>query len=84
MSSASSVTSNSSNISNVSKKTFDRDDIEKLNYYLDENLMANDSTSRYSRASTNKSSRSTTVSNANSVASNRTVASIHEKPWKPA
>ena len=72
----------SSNISNVSKKTFDRDDIEKLNQYLDENLIGSETQSRYggSRASTQKSSR---ASQAASIASNRTITSIHEKPWKP-
>jgi centrosomal protein CEP41 len=65
----------SSNISNTSKKTFDRDDIEKLNHYLDENLMP-DPSSRLSRNT--KSSR---VSNAASNASTKTVTSIHSKPF---
>ena len=65
-------------MSSASKKTFDRDDIEKLNHYLDENLMP-DPTSRLSRNT--KSSR---VSNAASTTSTKTLTSIHEKPWKPA
>lgn len=67
-----------SNLSSISKKTFDRYDIEKLNQYLDENLMPNDQTSRLSRA---KSSRNSTVGSVSSV---KTLTSIHEKPWKPS
>lgn len=65
-----------SNMSSATKKSFERDDIEKLNQYLDENLIPNES--RQSRAG--KSSRST---NAGSVSSVKTLTSIHEKPWKP-
>lgn len=70
------------------KRTFDHDDIEKLNSYLEESLLLNDATSRLSRA-TNKSSRMSAVSNGTatttnaSVSSARTLTSIHEKPWKP-
>lgn len=79
--SAMSSVSNASNFSTATKKTFDRDDVEKLNHYLDENLMPNDPTSRLSR--NNKSSRGSNISNATSIASTKTLSSIHEKPWKP-
>jgi centrosomal protein CEP41 len=75
--------SNASNITNRSyatKRTFDREDIEKLNQHLDENLMPSDSLSRMSRNT--KSSRNSTISNV-SLASNKTATSIHDKPWKP-
>lgn len=66
-----------SNISTLSKKTFDRDDIEKLNSYLDNSLMPNDQMSRMSRAA--KSSRQSTAASVSSV---KTLTSIHEKPFR--
>jgi hypothetical protein len=71
-----SVTSRS-NASTITKKNFDRDDVEKLNQYLEESLMPNDACSRLSRNS--KSGRGTT---AYSVSSAKSLASIHEKPFK--
>lgn len=76
---AMSSVSNTSYMSSASKKAFDREDIEKLNGYLENDLVTNNPTSRFSRNS--KSSR---ISNAESSASNRTLTSIHEKPWKPS
>lgn len=67
-----------SNVSSATKKTFDRDDIEKLNQCLDGNLITNDPTSRLSRGV--KSSRNSTAASVSSV---KTLTSIHEKPWKP-
>ena len=66
-----------SNMSSMTKKNFDREDVEKLNQYLEEILMPNDAASRLSRAS--KSSRLTTAASVSSV---KTLASIHEKPFK--
>ncbi|CAF0732433.1 unnamed protein product [Brachionus calyciflorus] len=74
-----------SNFSTASKKTFDREDIEKLNSYLENELIGPGTSSRYgSRVSNKDSSRISTISKADSMASNRTLTSIHEKPWKPA
>lgn len=65
-----------SNFSTASKKTFDRDDIEKLNGYLDNELLGPKTNSRYGSRASKDSSRFSTVSN-------KTLTSIHEKPWKP-
>lgn len=63
-----------SNISSLSKKTFDRDDIEKLNSYLDNSLMPNER-----GRLTAKSSRQSTAASVSSV---KTLTSIHEKPFR--
>lgn len=77
--SAMSSVSTLSNMSSATKKTFERDDIEKLNSFLDNELMPTNATSRFGRNTAAKS----TISYAESSASNRTLTSIHEKPWKP-
>lgn len=73
-----------SSMSNVSissnqKREFDKDDIEKLNYYLEKSLMPHDQrfTSRMSKA-TNRS----TADVASNISTKSTV-SIHDKAWKP-
>ena len=79
--SAMSSVSNASNMTSATKRTFDREDVEKLNQYLDENLMPHDQASRLrSKNSTASSSRYT---NTGSMTSVRSLNSIHEKPWKP-
>lgn len=72
-----------SSFSNASKKTFDRDDIEKLNSFLENEVLASSVSSRYGSRANKDSSRVSTISKADSMASNKTVTSIHEKPWKP-
>lgn len=74
--SAASNVSGLSTFSTASKKTFDRDDIEKLNKYLDDSLMANNTTSRMTKGA------KSTISTAASMSSVKTLQSIHEKPWK--
>ena len=69
--------SNISNMSSASKKNFDRDDVENLNHYLDEILMPASNRLSSSRGST----RASNATNA-SLASQRTLTSIHEKPFK--
>ncbi|RMZ98237.1 centrosomal of 41 kDa, partial [Brachionus plicatilis] len=72
-----------SNFSTASKKTFDRDDIEKLNGYLENEILGPKTNSRYGSRASKDSSRISNVSKADSLASNKTLTSIHEKPWKP-
>lgn len=86
--SAMSNATNMSSMSTATKRTFDRDDVEKLSQYLDENLMPHDAATRLSTRNTrtmggadNQSSRYSTTGSMASIRSN--VSSIHEKPWKP-
>lgn len=72
-----------SNFSTASKRTFDRDDIEKLNGFLENELVGPKSNARYGSRAGKESSRVSTISKADSIASNKTLTSIHEKPWKP-
>ena len=59
------------------KNSFDRDDVERLNFYLDEILMPTASRLASSRNSTRNSNITT-----GSMASVRTMNSIHEKPFR--
>ena len=69
------------NLNKSLKNSFDKDDIEKLNHYMEESLMSSDLTSRLSRNT--KTSRASVTTKASSLASVKTLSSIHEKPWKP-
>lgn len=85
--SAMSNATNMSSMSTATKRTFDRDDVEKLSQYLDENLMPHDPATRLSRntrtgmQTADQSSRYSTTGSTASIRS--TLSSIHEKPWKP-
>lgn len=74
----------SSYMSGASKKTFDRDDIEKLSAQLNKNLLPIE---RYSRLASggraNSDAGMSSKASVASVATQRTLASIHEQPWKP-
>jgi centrosomal protein CEP41 len=78
---------NRSTISSLSnstayKKRFERDDIEKLNQYLEQSLMPHDQ--RYNSRMSLKSTRTNNNNDVVSVASStRSVTSIHDKAWKP-
>ena len=80
--SAMSNATNMSSMSTATKRTFDRDDVEKLSQYLDENLMPHDAATRLSTRNNTQSSRYSTTGSMASIRSN--ASSIHEKPWKPA
>lgn len=66
-----------SNRSTLLKNNFDRDDVERLNFYLDEILMPSASRLASSRNSTRNSNVTT-----GSMTSVRTLNSIHEKPFR--
>lgn len=72
-----SLASTRTDMSQSLKKNFDRDDVENLNHYLDEILMP--STNRL--ASSRGTTRASNATNA-SIASQRTLASIHERPFR--
>jgi centrosomal protein CEP41 len=67
----------------ANKTTFNSDDIEKLNSYLELVLLPNDPTSRLSRATkltNSNSSRTSSISNLSNISK---ATSIHSQPWKP-
>jgi centrosomal protein CEP41 len=84
----SSMSSASSTYSNISKKTFDRYDVEKLNEFLDADLLGRNPNSRLTGRKSHSCAGSQAggppLSSAASVSSVRTLTSIHEKPWKPS
>jgi hypothetical protein len=64
---------------NSKTNSFTSNDLDRLNFFLDNSLLLNDTSSRLSRSSNNSDRKSTY-----SAASNLSKASsIHSQPWKP-